>query len=75
MPSEATRRSSKIVIPVDFVFRSIHTNYDAKFSCETIKLAVLKNPWLAKKFGGKTFDVLFRYDKGDKNENSDTEIK
>eukprot|EP00112_Aurelia_sp_Birch-Aquarium-sp1_P015547 Seg3456.1 transcript_id=Seg3456.1/GoldUCD/mRNA.D3Y31 product="Pantothenate kinase 4" protein_id=Seg3456.1/GoldUCD/D3Y31 len=55
--------------------RSIHTNYDAKFSCETIKLAVLKNPWLAKKFGGKTFDVLFRYDKGNKNDNTDTEIK
>eukprot|EP00794_Sanderia_malayensis_P010735 gene10735-11884_t len=42
--------------------RSIHTNFNAEFICESIKLAVIKNPWLAAKFGGETFSVSFRYE-------------
>ena len=46
------------------LFRSVHTNYSEVFTCDTIKLAVLKNPWLAAKFKGNVFDVMFRYEKG-----------
>jgi len=43
--------------------RAIHTNYPTTFMCESLKVAVLKNHWLAKRFGGEMFSVVFRYEK------------
>ncbi|GAB1608741.1 pantothenate kinase 4-like [Argonauta hians] len=42
--------------------RAIHTNYDAHFSCDSLKMAILKNDWLAQRLGGKIFDVVFKYE-------------
>ena len=44
--------------------RSVHTNYNVELTCETMKLAVLKNSWLAKKFGGDLFSIIFQYKPG-----------
>ncbi|XP_068686158.1 4'-phosphopantetheine phosphatase-like isoform X1 [Montipora capricornis] len=44
--------------------RAVHTNYDAKFTCESIKLAALKNRWLARRLGGDMYSVVFRYEQG-----------
>lgn len=44
--------------------RAVHTNYDAKFTCESIKLAAIKNRWLAKRLGGDMYSVVFRYEQG-----------
>ncbi|EGD82050.1 pantothenate kinase 4 [Salpingoeca rosetta] len=38
--------------------RAIHTNYDASMTCDTLKLAMIKNAWLANKLGGEIYDVL-----------------
>uniref|UniRef100_A0A915ITW2 4'-phosphopantetheine phosphatase n=1 Tax=Romanomermis culicivorax TaxID=13658 RepID=A0A915ITW2_ROMCU len=43
--------------------RAIHTNFEAKFVCETIKAAALKNQWLANRLGGPMFGVVFKYEK------------
>jgi hypothetical protein len=50
--------------------RSIHTNYNAKFKCDSLKAAVLKNQWLANRFGfsdfnseDKKFPIEFKYEK------------
>ena len=43
-----------------FLFRAVHTNYDAKFTSESIKLAVIKNRWLAQRL----YSVVFRYEQG-----------
>jgi len=43
--------------------RAVHTNLGATFNCETLKLAVLKNRWLATRLGGKMFSVLCKYEK------------
>lgn len=43
--------------------RAVHTNLNAKFSCEAIKAAVLKNQWLANRLGGSMFSVIFKYEK------------
>ena len=51
--------------------RSIHTNFDAKFKCDCLKAAVLKNEWLANRFGFKNegdvdkkkFPIVFKYEK------------
>ncbi|XP_033112967.1 4'-phosphopantetheine phosphatase-like [Anneissia japonica] len=42
--------------------RAIHTNYSACFSCECLKLAVLKNKWLAERFGGDMFSIVVKYE-------------
>ncbi|XP_071951157.1 4'-phosphopantetheine phosphatase-like [Antedon mediterranea] len=42
--------------------RAIHTNYSARFSCESLKLAVLKNKWLAERFGGGMFSIVVKYE-------------
>lgn len=42
--------------------RSLHTNLYAKFNCETLKLAVVKNKWLANRLGGDTFSVICKYE-------------
>uniref|UniRef100_T1INC0 4'-phosphopantetheine phosphatase n=1 Tax=Strigamia maritima TaxID=126957 RepID=T1INC0_STRMM len=43
--------------------RAVHTNLNATFVCETLKLAVLKNKWLASRLGGKMFSVMCKYEK------------
>ncbi|XP_053673880.1 4'-phosphopantetheine phosphatase [Anopheles nili] len=43
--------------------RALHTNLYAKFECETFKLAVVKNEWLAKRLGGDTFSVVCKYER------------
>ncbi|XP_055626983.1 4'-phosphopantetheine phosphatase [Toxorhynchites rutilus septentrionalis] len=42
--------------------RALHTNLNAKFTCETLKLAVVKNEWLARRLGGETFSVICKYE-------------
>ncbi len=58
---------------IDFIIiegmgRAIHTNFKAKFKCDCLKVAVLKNQWLAEKFGfiendDKKFPVIFKFEK------------
>ncbi|XP_046667843.1 4'-phosphopantetheine phosphatase [Homalodisca vitripennis] len=42
--------------------RAVHTNLDAKFTCETLKMAVIKNRWLANRLGGPMFSVVCKYE-------------
>jgi len=43
--------------------RAVHTNLNAKFKVDCLKLAVLKNEWLAKSLGApQQFSVIFEYD-------------
>ncbi|KAK4879297.1 hypothetical protein RN001_007443 [Aquatica leii] len=42
--------------------RAVHTNLNAKFKVDCLKLAVLKNEWLAKNLGAQQFSVIFQYD-------------
>ena len=46
--------------------RSIHTNFTAVFQCEALKVAVLKNKWLANRLGGEMFSVVFKYEESGK---------
>lgn len=43
--------------------RAIHTNFAAQFTIDSLKLAVLKNKWIAEKHGGRLFDVVCKFDK------------
>ncbi|XP_041945360.1 4'-phosphopantetheine phosphatase isoform X2 [Alosa sapidissima] len=54
------RRTDLVII--EGMGRAIHTNYYAALSCESLKLAVIKNSWLAERLGGKIFSVVFKYE-------------
>lgn len=43
--------------------RALHTNMHARFKCDTLKLAIVKNEWLAKSLGGKLFSVICKYER------------
>jgi len=47
--------------------RAVHTNLDAKFTCDSLKIAVIKNPWLAKRLGGEMFSVICKFEIPPKN--------
>lgn len=42
--------------------RALHTNLKAEFTCECLKVAVIKNRWLATRLGGDMFSVLCKYE-------------
>nr|XP_033777875.1 4'-phosphopantetheine phosphatase isoform X3 [Geotrypetes seraphini] len=54
-------RNTDLVI-IEGMGRAIHTNYYAVLQCESLKLAVIKNSWLADRLGGKLFSVVFKYE-------------
>ncbi|KAF4530261.1 hypothetical protein B566_EDAN007302, partial [Ephemera danica] len=51
------------LIVLEGMGRALHTNLDAKFTCECLKLAVVKNRWLAQRLGGEMFCVICQYEK------------
>lgn len=58
----ATNETDLLVI--EGMGRAVHTNLHARFNCETLKLAVIKNLWLAKYLGGdKMFAVICKYER------------
>jgi uncharacterized protein with ATP-grasp and redox domains len=46
--------------------RAIHTNFNAKFKCDSLKAAVIKNEWLAKRFGFHNDEAKKHEDKNEK---------
>jgi len=42
--------------------RALHTNLTARFTCECLKVAVVKNRWLANRLGGEMFSVICQYE-------------
>jgi type II pantothenate kinase len=41
--------------------RGIESNLDARFSCDALNIAMIKDPVIAKRLGGKTFDLVCRF--------------
>uniref|UniRef100_A0AAG5DXS3 4'-phosphopantetheine phosphatase n=1 Tax=Anopheles atroparvus TaxID=41427 RepID=A0AAG5DXS3_ANOAO len=60
---EAIDRNSVDLLIIVGMARALHTNLYAKFTCEALKLAVVKNEWLAKRLGGETFSVVCKYER------------
>jgi len=42
--------------------RSIESNWNARFTCPTLKIAMLKDEWDAKKLGGKLYDLVCKFE-------------
>ncbi|KAK3925782.1 4'-phosphopantetheine phosphatase [Frankliniella fusca] len=50
------------LIVIEGMGRALHTNLLAKFKCDCLKLAVIKNRWLAQRLGGDIFSVLCKFE-------------
>jgi len=54
------------LIVLEGMGRAIHTNFHAPFACDVLKLAVVKNDWLAAQLGGDMYSVVFKYERARK---------
>lgn len=50
------------LIILEGMARAVQTNYYAKFTVDSLKIAVLKNEWLAKSMGARQFSVVFSFE-------------
>lgn len=51
------------LIVIEGMGRTLHTNLHAKLTCECLKLAVVKNRWLALRLGGDMYAVICKYER------------
>lgn len=51
------------LIVLEGMGRAVHTNLYAAFACDALKVAVLKNRWLANRLGGQMFSVMFKFER------------
>lgn len=61
--NEAARMSDFIIL--EGMGRAVESNYQTQFCCDVLKIAMLKDPMVARRLGGKTFDVICRFEPGD----------
>lgn len=52
------------LVVVEGMGRAVHTNLKAVFTCDSLRLAVIKNRWLANRLGGNMFSVMCKYEAG-----------
>ena len=45
--------------------RGVESNWFARFTCPSIKVAMLKNRGVAADLGGEVYDLVFKYERGD----------
>jgi type II pantothenate kinase len=50
--------------------RAIETNFEALFTCDALKLAMIKEEIVARRHGGKNFDTVCRFDRARSGRNS-----
>ncbi|KAF6772877.1 hypothetical protein AHF37_06704, partial [Paragonimus kellicotti] len=58
--------SGGVLFAVDLVViegmgRAVHTNLHARFRVDCLKVAVIKNAWLARRLGGKLYSVVSKF--------------
>jgi type II pantothenate kinase len=64
--SEVSPRLNELAAGADLVIlegmgRGIESNLDAKFSCDALNIAMIKDSMIANRLGGKVFDLVCRF--------------
>jgi type II pantothenate kinase len=44
--------------------RAVESNLDARFSCDALKIAMIKMAIVAERCGGKLYDLVCRFERG-----------
>lgn len=50
------------LVVIEGMGRAIHTNLYARFRVDSLKVAVIKNGWLARRLGGQLYSVVFKFE-------------
>ncbi len=55
--------------PIDLVViegmgRALESNFNARLSCDALKVAMIKDPGVAEALGGELYDLVLRYERG-----------
>ncbi|XP_041973987.1 4'-phosphopantetheine phosphatase [Aricia agestis] len=61
LSTEMKKRGVDLIV-LEGMGRALHTNFNARLSVDALKLAVVKNAWLAQRLGGPLFSVIFIYE-------------
>ncbi|CAG9108209.1 hypothetical protein JYU34_011477 [Plutella xylostella] len=61
LSSEFRARGVDLII-LEGMGRALHTNLNARLAVDSLKVAVVKNSWLAQRLGGPLFSVIFIYE-------------
>jgi len=59
---EAVQRRQTDLIVLEGMGRAIESNLEAAFTCDALKLAMIKDKGVATAIGGKMYDLVMRYD-------------
>jgi type II pantothenate kinase len=57
--NDASRDADLIIL--EGMGRDIESNLDARFNCDALNIAMIKDPVIGKRLGGKTFDLVCRF--------------
>ncbi|GAA47929.1 type II pantothenate kinase [Clonorchis sinensis] len=68
---QLVKREQVDLIVIEGMGRAVHTNLYARFRVDSLKVAVIKNAWLARRLGGELYGVLFKFERGSENQLSD----
>lgn len=60
--SEAMIEHKTDLLILEGMGRALHTNLYASFKVDTLKLAVIKNLWMAERLQGNIFSVICKYE-------------
>jgi type II pantothenate kinase len=58
----ATQREQVDLVVIEGMGRCLETNYLAEFTCESLKLAMIKDEGVADTLGAELFDLVFKYE-------------
>lgn len=61
-PGLAAASADADLLILEGMGRAIESNYEARFTCDTLKLAMLKEPDVARRLGGGLYDVVCRFE-------------
>ncbi|VDP92661.1 unnamed protein product [Echinostoma caproni] len=56
------KREGVDLVVIEGMGRAIHTNLYARFRVDSLKVAVIKNSWLARRLGGQLYGVVFKFE-------------
>ncbi len=58
---QAARDSDLLIL--EGMGRSVESNFSARFKCDCLKIALLKDEWVAGKLGGTLYDIVCRFER------------
>ena len=59
---DAVRSREVDLLVIEGMGRALESNFDARFTCDTLKLGMIKDPGVAQAFNGKMYDLVMRFE-------------